>query len=77
MHPSISIPKRTNPAASAAGFVFFQKSARHDVVGALLEFYSLLSRGAASRQAPYPMLPRKRESKLIPLPLLSKSKQTL
>ena len=33
--------------------------------------------GAASRQAPYPLLPRKRESKLIPLPLLSKSKQML
>ena len=46
MHPSISIPKRTNPAASAAGFVIFQQSARHDVAGALLEFYSRLSRGA-------------------------------
>ena len=45
MHPSISIPKRTNPAASAAGFVIFQKSARHDVAGALLD-YSRLSRGA-------------------------------
>ena len=33
--------------------------------------------GLASRQAPYPLLPRKRESKLIPLPLLTKSKPLL
>ena len=77
MHPSISIPKRTNPAANRQPDLFFHQGARHIVAGSLVEFYSRLSRRAASRQAPYPMLPRKRESKLIPLPLLSKAKQTL
>ncbi len=32
---------------------------------------------ASSPQAPYPLLPRKRESMLMPLALLSKSKQVL